>query len=157
MRPKTRIVLYPRDHAKARFAKMSAQLAVTGSSHASSCMQTSVSCWGTDGTQLLGRPLRRLPGCAIGHTFRVAHSVTLQDCSSLLGLLRMPVAAEPDPHPQHDGEEMVALASQSEILLQRGLRRNFIRMSVFFSLNHACVTSALALSTANLGPVLGNA
>ena len=69
----------------------------------------------------------------------------------------MPVAAEPALHPQHDGEERVALGSQSEVLLQRGLRRNFIRMSVFFSLNHACVTSALALSTANLGPVLGNA
>lgn len=57
------------------------------------------------------------------------------------------------------GEERVSLSSESTRsgLLRRGLRRNFIRMSLCFSLNHACVTAALALSTANLGPVLGNA
>ncbi len=56
------------------------------------------------------------------------------------------------------GEERVPLSSDSSRSgLRRGLRRNFIRMSLCFSLNHACVTAALALSTANLGPVLGNA
>jgi hypothetical protein len=61
-------------------------------------------------------------------------------------------AASRDARLQDDDEERVVA------LVQRaGVRRNFVRMSVCFSLNHACVTSALALSTANLGPVLGNA
>lgn len=61
----------------------------------------------------------------------------------------------PQPEAPDDDEERIGLASDLRLL--RGLRRNFIRMSICFSLNHACVTSALALSTANLGPVLGNA
>ena len=39
---------------------------------------------------------------------------------------------------------------------RRSVLRNFVHMSVCFSLNHACVTAALALSTANLGSLLGN-
>lgn len=41
-------------------------------------------------------------------------------------------------------------------LKQRAVLRNFAHMSLCFSLNHACVTAALALSTANLGVTLGN-
>jgi hypothetical protein len=48
-----------------------------------------------------------------------------------------------------------------DVRVEGGVRReitlNFVRMSVCFSLNHACVTAALALSTSNLGRVLGNA
>ena len=63
-------------------------------------------------------------------------------------------AARFAPGSPFDGEARVAWSST--LLVRRRLRRNFIRMSLWFSLNHACVTAALALSTANLGPTLGN-
>jgi hypothetical protein len=56
-----------------------------------------------------------------------------------------------------DGEEEARVAAAERAFQIRALRGNFVYMSVCFSLNHACVTSALALSTANLGSVLGNA
>ena len=39
---------------------------------------------------------------------------------------------------------------------RKELLRNFALMSLYFSLNHACVVAVLVLSTANLGPGLGN-
>lgn len=59
------------------------------------------------------------------------------------------------PDAADDDDERVAAAGRASQI--RALRGNFVRMSMCFSMNHACVTSALALSTANLGSVLGNA
>ena len=57
---------------------------------------------------------------------------------------------------QRDGAARTAGAGAVQERRRRALLRNFALMSLYFSLNHACVVAVLVLSTANLGPGLGN-